>query len=631
MNFYAEQEKARRKTGMLILLFVLAIVGVLVSVNLLAYALTELYQVYNASKITSTETITIDFTPIAISVSLVVILIISLSMLYKIASLRRGGSIIAEALGGEKVVHDTREPELKRLLNVVEEMAIASGTAVPRVYVINDYSINAFAAGWGINDAVIGITRGAIHHLNRSELQGVIAHEFSHILNGDMKMNLRLVGLLHGIVIIGYLGSIILRSLRYGRGSSRDSGSAIAILLLLGIGLSIIGFVGTFFGAVIKALISRQREYLADASAVQFTRQRDGIAGALKKIGGHSSGSTLSAATAAEYSHAYFAKGIHQVFSTHPPLEERILKIDPRWDGRYIETSRISVTPEPEQQETSATTLKELLGTGIILDSLIHSIDPENIDTSQAQKVIGKIHPRLKEAAHNPFDARLLAYALLMDHQNENHRLQQLQTINICIQPNERLRLRQIIDMLGNEKRDSYLPLIDLAMPSLAEMSNVQYETFRNHCLALVNIDNIIEYREWLLFNLVLYRLDLVKNKTKKPKVKHSHLDTIKSHISILFSFIAKMEHLGNEPEALKAYEQGYKSLSLESMPFVASVQPEQLTQALKALANIRPALKQKLLIACTHIMEHDLLVSTEAYELIRVISQRLDCPAPIV
>jgi hypothetical protein len=499
--------------------------------------------------------------------------------------------------------------------------------------VIDDYSINAFAAGWGINDAVIGITRGAVHYLNRSELQGVIAHEFSHIFNGDMRMNLRLVGLVHGIIVIGYVGSIVLRSLRHTRGSSRNSGNAILALFLLGLGLTIIGFVGTFFGSLIKAMISRQREYLADAYAVQFTRQREGIAGALKKIGGHTSGSALSAATAAEYSHAYFAKGLHEIFATHPPLEERILKIDPQWDGHYIETSQDDLVPEPEpeQQETSTSELKDMLGTGIILDSLINSVEPDNIDTKQAQAIIGKIHPRLKEAANNPFDARLLAYILLMDHQNEDHRIKQIQWLNKNISANERLRLRQISKLVSTQNRDSYLSLINLSMPSLEEMSDKQYDVFRDYCTRLIDLDQKIEYREWLLFNLILYRLDLLKNKISKPHIKYKHLHSVAKDMRVLFSFVAQMEHPKDEAEAIKAFELGYKSLSLVKDQFISRVQPGQLNLALKKLTQLRPGLKQDILIACAKIMEYDQMIGTEAYELIRVIAQRLDCPAPVL
>jgi Zn-dependent protease with chaperone function len=228
------------------------------------------------------------------------------------------------------------------LLNVVEEMALASGTPTPPVYLMDrEDGINAFAAGFSPNDAVIGVTRGTATRLDRDELQGVIAHEFSHILNGDMRLNLRLMGLLHGILIIGMLGYFILRMSFFsqGRRRSRDGKDGVPIVVI-GAGLAVIGFAGTFFGNLIKAAVSRQREFLADASAVQFTRHPDGIAGALKKIGGFAQGSSIENPNAPIASHMFFGRatsGFNAMFATHPPLAERIRRVDPSWDGEFPE------------------------------------------------------------------------------------------------------------------------------------------------------------------------------------------------------------------------------------------------------------------------------------------------------
>src|SRR5690606_23091198 len=236
------------------------------------------------------------------------------------------------------------------LLNVVEEMAIASGTPVPPVYLMEESAINAFAAGFAPGDAVIGITRGAIETLSRDELQGVIAHEFSHILHGDMRLNIRLIGILHGIMVLGIMGYYLLRST--GLSSRRNNNGA--NLALLGIGLIVIGYAGTFFGNLIKAAVSRQREFLADASAVQYTRNPAGIADALKRIGG-GQGSVMENPRTAEISHALFSNGLTfsltSIFATHPPLEARIRRIQPDWDGSYE-------LPPPEQATDSAQTMQ---------------------------------------------------------------------------------------------------------------------------------------------------------------------------------------------------------------------------------------------------------------------------------
>jgi len=221
--------------------------------------------------------------------------VIGLGTAYKISSLRGGGPAVAEQLGGRLLHPNTDDADERRVLNVVSEMSIASGVPCPPVYMMADEtSINAFAAGNSPEDAAIGVTRGCVQKLNRDELQGVMAHEFSHILNGDMRLNLRLMGLIHGILVLGILGTVLLRSGAYGGlaagGGRRDSGrGGAAVIILIGGAVMVIGFVGTFFGNLIKASVSRQREYLADASAVQFTRNPQGIGNALRRIGEGSS------------------------------------------------------------------------------------------------------------------------------------------------------------------------------------------------------------------------------------------------------------------------------------------------------------------------------------------------------
>ena len=274
-------------------------------------------------------------------VAIGVLVLVGGGSLYKIAQLRGGGRVVAEQLGGRLLHPDTTDPHERVLLNVVEEIALASGTPTPPVYLLEEEEgINAFAAGFTPDDAVIGVTRGTLHQLQRAELQGVIAHEFSHILNGDMQLNIRLMGVLHGILLIGILGYFVFRSAMFSSmGRRSDRGNAGIALLALGGGLIVIGSLGTFFGKWIKASVSRQREFLADASAVQFTRDPDGIAGALKRIGGFVSGSAVASPNAPEASHLFFGQalsgGLQSIFATHPPLAERIRRLDPSFDGEF--------------------------------------------------------------------------------------------------------------------------------------------------------------------------------------------------------------------------------------------------------------------------------------------------------
>jgi len=309
MNFFEAQARAKRQTGWLLLLFALAVTGLIVLTNLLVMALIT----YNHdARHFSAELFWRQFdwglfTAVAAGVTILVIL----GSVYKMVALSGGGRTVAEMLGGSPIPRNTDDRTQRRLLNVVEEMAIASGIPPPPVYLLNDMGINAFAAGLSPNNAVIGVTRGALTYLNRDELQGVIAHEFSHIFNGDMRMNIRLMSVLHGILLLGLAGYYLLRATRFMRTSrNRNGGNAVVVMLALGGGLVVIGYIGFFFGQWIKATVSRQRELLADASAVQYTRNNQGIADALKKIGGSTWGSLLENPSAQQYSHAYFSVGV---------------------------------------------------------------------------------------------------------------------------------------------------------------------------------------------------------------------------------------------------------------------------------------------------------------------------------
>ena len=342
MDFFEHQERARKSSQRLVLLFALAVAGIVASV----YLTVMLFVVIKLNGQL--------WEPRAFSVIAVAVLaVVGAGSLYKVAQLNGGGAVVARRLGGRHVDPGSTDPLERRVLNVVQEMAIASGTAVPDVYVLDsEPGINAFAAGHGGGDAVIGVTRGAMEKLTRDELQGVMGHEFSHLLNGDMKLNLRLMGVIHGILLIGIIGRVLMHGGGGGRSRrSKDGGAQIA---LLGLALFAIGYLGTLFGNLIKAAVSRQREFLADASAVQFTRNPEGISHALAKIGGLAQGSRMASSLAAEASHMFFGDGmvhrISSVMATHPPLPERIVRIDPSFAGRFEAVAEDFIAP-PDADE----------------------------------------------------------------------------------------------------------------------------------------------------------------------------------------------------------------------------------------------------------------------------------------
>ncbi|KTC37330.1 MAG: M48 family metallopeptidase [Pseudomonas sp.] len=333
MKFFQHQAHARRHTFKLLLLMVLAVAGLTALSSLgLGLLWRELNQEYQQPKV-------FNWTLVA-AVAALIVLVVLLGSWYKTWRLRAGGKVIAEHLGGRLINGAARNGDEQRLLNIVEEMALASGTAMPAVYVLPEDGINAFAAGLDPQQAVLGVTRGALARLDRDELQGMVAHEFSHIHNGDMRLNTRLLAVIHGLLVFSLAGIAVLRQAeKQHLGSDRHRFFWQIIFAVLGLALLVFGSLGSLLGNLIKAAISRQREFLADASAVQFTRNPQGLSGALKKIGGCSAGSRLKAFNAAQYSHMYFHQGVKsrldRLFATHPPLTERIRRLDPQWDGSY--------------------------------------------------------------------------------------------------------------------------------------------------------------------------------------------------------------------------------------------------------------------------------------------------------
>ena len=351
--------------------------------------------------------------------------------LYKIAALAGGGHTVAEMMGGRPLSPQTTDPDERKILNVVEEMAIASGTPVPPVYLLeNEDGINAFAAGYTPGDAVIGVTRGCIQNLTRDELQGVIAHEFSHILNGDMRLNIRLIGVLYGILLIGMTGWIIFRSTANGnRYDDRrdDDRRGSNPWPLVGLALYVLGYIGVFFGNLIKAAVSRQREFLADASAVQFTRNPDGIAGALKKIGALAEGSRIRSPEAEEASHMFFGDAVGHLlgmFATHPPLVERIRRIDPSFDGDFSKV-RVGIADRPGPSSAPRRRSGRRPGPAAgssgfnpaQMVSRIGTVEPRQL--AYASAVLTSLPDPLKALAYEPFGARAIVFALLVDGESE--------------------------------------------------------------------------------------------------------------------------------------------------------------------------------------------------------------------
>lgn len=616
MDFFDRQAAAQKKTGLLIFYFALAIVCL---IALIVVAVSQIASVpWNDPQLLA-------------YVTLGTIAVVAIGSLTKIAELAQGGRVVAAMLGGEPVTPNTSDPQEKKLLNVVEEMSLASGVPVPEVYVLNDNTINAFAAGHGPGDTAIGVTRGCIDKLSRDELQGVIAHEFSHILHGDMKLNVRLIGLLNGILCVALIGAFVMRIFAYIRvddgGSSNDgdrkNGMALTVaVFLIGLAVYIIGYIGVFFGNLIKAAVSRQREFLADASAVQYTRNPDGIAGALWKIGKFES--RLSSPRAEEASHLYFGDGLaartFSFFDTHPPLDDRIRAIAPGFEppaeldrppAPSMQRPPVSSQPPPlptQPASTAETLQRTLAGAAALLASV------PDFALSNVRDLHGAI---------------AFVYAMLLD-EREDYREAQLASIGV----DDAMR-REVMGLYNRRSEiplPQRLPLIDLVVPTLRQLSPDQYATFRANVQKLIAADQAVHLFEFALQKTLLRHLDLYFTRQTGAAVKYRTIIPLLPSVQTLLSALAYIDH-PDPTERDAAFQTGVQQLMINAASYpmtrVDGCDLNRIDAALDETALAAPQVKRTILAACREVVKHDGVVDTQQYELLRAIADSLDCPMP--
>ena len=576
-------------------------------------------------------------------VSLGTLALIGGGSLYRIASLAGGGHSVAEMMGGRPLSHQTTDPDERKILNVVEEMAIASGTPVPPVYLLeHEDGINAFAAGSTPSDAVIGVTRGCIQNLNRDELQGVIAHEFSHILNGDMRLNLRLIGVLYGILLISLTGWIIFRSTAnaYAFEDRRDGERrGTNPWPLVGLALYVLGYIGVFFGNLIKAAVSRQREFLADASAVQFTRNPDGIAGALKKIGALSEGSQVRAPEATEASHLFFGDAVGHflgMFATHPPLVERIRRIDPSFEGDFSRV-RCGHSRAATDGRSTPTTLRPQVRPGreglrfnpAQMVSHIGTVDPQQL--AYASAVLTSLPDPLKALAHEPFGARAVVLALLIDQKSEAVRAAQLERLATSAEPALCRTVEEILPIAQSLTPELRLPLVSMVVPTLRQLSRGQFETFAAGVRELIQADNEVSLYEYAMHRLLLRHLAPQYGYAPPSR---SPVRSAGVLIEPVRHVLGALAHFGSaQPtDAARAFALGVQALGWpgvdHSLP-PSNLDLQALDQALNALDAASPPLKRQILGACAACIGADGRVTVEEGELLRAIADALGCPVP--
>lgn len=625
MDFFSAQDRARRLSGRLILLLGLAVLALIIVTSLVVALAVVLF---DGGPFTG-EPLARALQPrLLVGVATAVILVVGLGSLVRHLQLRAGGSVVAEALGGRPLNLETRDANERRLLNVVEEMAIASGMSVPLVYLLEDPAINAFAAGHELDDVAIGVTRGAIEALDRDQLQGVIAHEFSHILHGDMRINLRLVALLHGILVIGLIGRMLLHASGSGRRIRSRRGGGHAAALGLGAALMVVGYAGTLCGNLIKAAVSRQREFLADASAVQYTRNPEGIGGALKVLATHRLGSRLLATHAAEFSHLYFGSGVRSLShltATHPPLEARIRRVLPHWDGSLPPAPAIR-PPRPRQAappERGGARGGDPLAAGALAAAVVASVGrPSAEDITRARRRLGEIDERLLEAAHEPFAARALVYGILMG-ADPRSREAQREALDGQALPEVLSELEALDAPLAGLAPGQRLPLIELALPALRQLSAAQHARFQACLRRLMALESRAGALQWALHRLVVQGIQ-----GERRARRDRHLVDLAGPLSLLLSTLARAGQQ-DEGQSRAAVERLASVLGV-ALDFVGEpALATDLDWAMARLIRLVQAERAPLLAAMSCCVEHDGRIDPEEAELLSAVAWTLGCPLP--
>ena len=651
MDFFEQQDVARRRTGRLIFYFGLAVVVIVVAIYFVVLiALSFLGGATDQPGAPPNPYAQTPWHPdLFVMVALATMGVILLGSLYKTAQLSAGGEAVALMMGCRLLDSQTQDLAERRLLNVVEEMALASGTPVPPVYVMErEPSINAFAAGHQPGDAVIGVSRGCLDYLDRDELQGVMAHEFSHILNGDMRINLRLVGILNGILVIAILGWYVLRSAAYsGRSSSSGDkgGGGAAMILAIGVGLLVIGAVGLLFGKLIKSAISRQREYLADASAVQFTRLPDGIAGALKKIGGRPDTSKIKDGHAEEISHMFFGSAFgsfrFQLFATHPPLAERIQRIDPMFDGKFPKrVKKVQIVRASLEAAAKAKAKKKKSGKPLeaIRAGGAMPLDPAGVlgrigtpgmeQIIYAAAILESMPAPVQDAAHEPYGARAAIYAVLLDRDAEmrKRQLDSLKGKAEELSYRETERLVPLIDRLPERAR---LPMVEMTFPALKRLSPDQYAKFRENVDELIKADSKVDLLEYTVRTMLLRHLDVQFGRAKPIAVRHHRIGPLLPSLVGVLSILAYAGQTAEE-DVKRAFDKGMAQSGRTATPLPKSdCSLQNLDAALKVLAEAAPKLKKQIFSACIACVAADGKVTPREGELVQAVAAVLGVPVP--
>lgn len=634
MNFFEYQDRARRSTRWLVLVFILAVLAIVAVIDLALLAVfglgnVDVQQVGFTGALTAAANV-----PLLAGGAIATTSVIGLASLFKTMALRGGGGQVARDLGGTLVDADTRDMRRRRLRNVVEEIALASGVPVPEIYVLEEESgINAFAAGFTPADAAIAVTRGALEKLKRDELQGVIAHEFSHILNGDMRINIRLMGALFGIMLLALIGRRVLIHSRFA-GSSRGKNGAPLILIALAV--TAVGYIGLFFGRWIKAAVSRQREYLADASAVQFTRDPNGIGGALKKIAVYSDGSYLRTDTE-EISHMLFGRGRKAfLLATHPPILARIRRIEPGFQAEELDVLAARIVREQVRSEEEAAGRAEAapprrgaLDAGGILQGIGH---PEFERILMAAALAAGLPDNVRQAAHSTEWAPEVVFYTLLD-EDRTIREEQLLAIAKHMGSDSESQVRALLSASGPVRAEHRLPVVEMAFPALKRRPADFIEKVLRTVEALARADDKVDVFEFLIARMIKRDLWEASNPHAARTSGKRVLNDVRAQAATVMAILARHGH--DRPQAaLAAYRAGMEVMG-NGQPELEDAVPADwaasLDAALPRLDELKSKDKQRLVEALIAVALHDQEFRPTELELLRVVCELIHVPLPIL
>ena len=626
MDFFQHQERARRKTGLLVLYFILAVAAVVLCVNLallLAFVWMDVQLVPPSQWFSH---------PLTLWITLFTLLVMVCGCLFKTWQLRRGGKGLAAMLGARPIDPDTRHGDEKKLINVVEEMSIASGIPAPQLYVLDkEEAINAFVAGFRPSETVLVVTHGTLKKLDRDELQGVIAHEFSHIFNADMRLNLRLIAVLAGILAVGKIGEFMLRGSSRRSTSNRKGNS----LILVALALVVVGYLGLFFGRLIKAAISRQRELLADASAVQFTRNPAGLAGALIKIR-NGDGSHLDSVHAEDMSHMCFGETLgfrfRNLLATHPPLDDRLGALGSDWVARARSRARSAT------QAATPSTASVPEGVSAFQGDSGVSVEPtvaepatsrrvgtvSDADLGYARTLLETLPADLHKKLHNPHQAELALYALILSSSDSDpQRL--LQSAGLGEHLSDLLPLRQQLSELGSRLR---LPIIDLALPTLKGQPSAQRKAILERLTSLTQADQRTTLFEWALVALARQQLD--DHARRNRHTRFNRYRAVAGELQLAFSVMTWASGARDE-QARALFRQASHGLLPEARTLLPLSQcnSQRLGQALDRLADLSPLLKGPVIDGLADLVLVDGKVQVSEAEMLRAIAALMECPLP--